>query len=1388
MKKFVVIFLITIFSINFVFGENVKYRADGCLYIPFEEVQKIHPNLYKKVDDKTVRELLAKSPNPSLLKATTLPTSVINTKHLPPVGDQGWQGSCNAWASTYYVWTYMINWFNNNPNPSTYDEIFSPAFTYNHINDGSDSGSYPEDAQYLIATMGACHWATMPYNDSDYTTWGSTDAYLEAMKYRAGDWYVIDLSTDEGINQLKQLLADGYIAEIGIYVYDEFEDFNSTNNIYAVNQSHGNYKGGHAVTIIGYNDSLPTPDGYGAFRLVNSWGTDWGDNGYFWMTYEAIKNPLLCQGQAFLFVPKEQPYKPKLISLVKINHSRRGDVIKEGGIELGIGNASSPLWNQRFLDFIIGYYSNNNYQAHPFSDGYMAFDLTDSLANISQNINSQNITVYIKLKDRIGNGITGRLEGFKIIINATNYTKEISASDLPKDIPEGADLVVNVSIPVVDYGSLTPENNATLYQNWVIIDVGGLVNIANVTLEWNGVNYTMNKISSTYFIYNITGNGNYAYRVYVTYSNGNTVALPLRTVILVDTTPPTITINYPQNTTYNHNITIINVTVVDNIGVDKVIAELDGVNYSLTLQNGYYINSSINIGVGHHILKIYANDTSGNLANKSVSFVVDTIPPNITIIQPLNNSKCGRFIEVKVNVTDNENVDKVIANLINSVGSVVNTTLLQYNSTEKLYSGILTVPEDGVYNITVIANDTAGNENNKTASNIIVDTTPPMITINFPENKTYNYSITLINATITDNIAVDTAIAELDGVNYTLIPQNGYYINSSVNIGVGYHTIRIYANDTSGNTANKSVSFTVLGPDLIITQLTTKDLYYQTNGTIILTIKNIGYTDITEPFNLTLNISGDIITETINNLSINEEKTLTLNYKPNTTGKITITAIADPENNIDELNETNNIKEINVSVIELPVFVTIKTTEPINNTFNASIIIANPNDKRPITEFNGTLNLTNLQIISYSLADVNKTSGFFNGTIVNGTGTFTILKIALNITNTSKNYTIELKEINLLDRDGYTFNNKIILNSTVTNKIKIDRIKIIPIDNINISIIPLNETPINITVPLINSSIDEVLNELNTSVVEEILPITNEIKEEDIKDTNTAEEIASKILENTKPVIVRGFNITNKTKLVKELEESDKRVIITNITMNIINTSNKGFITLAIPIGNIDNLTIKADDKELKEFGTEEVNTSLGWYVYENGILEITLVKDPVLTMTFTIEVATESSTTSSSSVGGFFGGIPSEESYSDVAPDIKSEKIREIVHKAKLIVGSDIDLNLSARCLKNESELINKSFEITDDCILIGGPIANPVTKKYLWAFPVKINNTYPGKNRGVIQKQVINGHLVILLAGSDRWGTKAAVEYFKQLDDIPDEPIFVEWRDGKPVKIEKP
>ena len=42
--------------------------------------------------------------------------------------------------------------------------------------------------------------------------------------------------------------------------------------------------GGHAVAIVGYNDAT------GKFIARNSWGTSWGDHGYFYMPYQVIQD------------------------------------------------------------------------------------------------------------------------------------------------------------------------------------------------------------------------------------------------------------------------------------------------------------------------------------------------------------------------------------------------------------------------------------------------------------------------------------------------------------------------------------------------------------------------------------------------------------------------------------------------------------------------------------------------------------------------------------------------------------------------------------------------------------------------------------------------------------------------------------------------------------------------------------------------------------------------------------------------------------------------------------------------------------------------------------------------------------------------------------------
>lgn len=49
-----------------------------------------------------------------------------------------------------------------------------------------------------------------------------------------------------------------------------------------------NYIGGHAVSLIGYDDKKE------AFILRNSWGTSYGDNGYAWFPYEDFNKVLEC--------------------------------------------------------------------------------------------------------------------------------------------------------------------------------------------------------------------------------------------------------------------------------------------------------------------------------------------------------------------------------------------------------------------------------------------------------------------------------------------------------------------------------------------------------------------------------------------------------------------------------------------------------------------------------------------------------------------------------------------------------------------------------------------------------------------------------------------------------------------------------------------------------------------------------------------------------------------------------------------------------------------------------------------------------------------------------------------------------------------------------------
>jgi hypothetical protein len=71
------------------------------------------------------------------------------------------------------------------------------------------------------------------------------------------------------------------------YYHDDYYFKTATSGYYYNGENYPN----HEVTVVGWNDNIPksyfksAPSEDGAWLVKNSWGTSWGDNGYFWLSY-----------------------------------------------------------------------------------------------------------------------------------------------------------------------------------------------------------------------------------------------------------------------------------------------------------------------------------------------------------------------------------------------------------------------------------------------------------------------------------------------------------------------------------------------------------------------------------------------------------------------------------------------------------------------------------------------------------------------------------------------------------------------------------------------------------------------------------------------------------------------------------------------------------------------------------------------------------------------------------------------------------------------------------------------------------------------------------------------------------------------------------------------
>jgi C1A family cysteine protease len=117
---------------------------------------------------------------------------------------------------------------------------------------------------------------------------------FQSLKYFRLDY--ADMSREVLLSQIKAVLAAGFPCMFGFTVYTSaYGTFNlSKGYIPFPSGKKDRLVGGHAVVAVGYDDLQTiahadrTSVSQGAFLIRNSWGTDWGKEGYGWIPYDYV--------------------------------------------------------------------------------------------------------------------------------------------------------------------------------------------------------------------------------------------------------------------------------------------------------------------------------------------------------------------------------------------------------------------------------------------------------------------------------------------------------------------------------------------------------------------------------------------------------------------------------------------------------------------------------------------------------------------------------------------------------------------------------------------------------------------------------------------------------------------------------------------------------------------------------------------------------------------------------------------------------------------------------------------------------------------------------------------------------------------------------------------
>ena len=354
------------------------------------------------------------------------------------------------------------------------------------------------------------------------------------------------------------------------------------------------------------------------------------------------------------------------------------------------------------------------------------------------------------------------ISGVSLINNNVvgSYTVQYSITD-----SSGNTTIANRTVEIID---TTPPQLSLNGNSIISIEVGTTYNELGASATDNyDDNSTITSTISISGSVNTATLGSYSVSYDVTDSSGNSASTLIRTINVVDTTIPVLSLlgSSPVNIELNGAYTDDGATATDNYDDNATLTAQ--INLSGTVDNTV---------VGSYTLTYNVSDSSNNQATpiSRVVNVEDNIKPVITLLgdSTISIEVGTNFTDPGVVATDNYDNDSSVTGLISVSGSVDTSNL-------------------GTYLLTYSVSDSSGNAADSVERTVqIVDTTSPIISLNGNSSINHTYQTTFVDpgATATDNH--DNNLSSL------------IVVSGSVNENsLGTYNLLYDVNDSSGNAA-----------------------------------------------------------------------------------------------------------------------------------------------------------------------------------------------------------------------------------------------------------------------------------------------------------------------------------------------------------------------------------------------------------------------------------------------------------------------------------------------------------------------------------------------------------------------------------------------------------